>query len=212
TAPIREFSTPLLTSRGNPELDPQFTNSVELNYTRTLEKGSLSGGVFVRNINNEINRVITPDPQNPERQVMSWQNFSDNTAYGFELSANYKLTDWWDIQPAGDFTNIAQRGLLAVRNPVTDLYDMTERRVNVSAFNARINNNFKATKSLRFLLFGFYRSDVQYVQFRNSEMYKMDVGGRYSFWKDKATVSIRFNDVFKTMRSEFTGEHPFPTR
>jgi hypothetical protein len=27
-------------------------------------------------------------------------------------------------------------------------------------------------------------------------MYKIDAGGRYSFLNDKATVSLRFNDVF----------------
>src|SRR5690606_15482899 len=63
TRPYREFATPRLTAIGNPELDPQFTNSIEVNYTRTLEKGSISAGVFVRDIRNEINRVIYVDPQ-----------------------------------------------------------------------------------------------------------------------------------------------------
>src|SRR5690606_11862043 len=124
TTPIREFNTPPLPSRGNPGLDPQFPNSVELNYTRAPEKGSISGGIFARNINNEINRVITPDPENDEKQIMSFQNFSDNTAYGFEMSANYRITGWWDIQPAVDFSNISQRGLLSVLNPATNTYDM----------------------------------------------------------------------------------------
>ena len=48
TKPIREFSTPLVTSYGNQELRPQFTNSVEMNYTKTLEKGSVTAGVFVQ--------------------------------------------------------------------------------------------------------------------------------------------------------------------
>ena len=34
--PIREWSTPQITSVGNPDLRPQFTNSYELNYTRRL--------------------------------------------------------------------------------------------------------------------------------------------------------------------------------
>jgi hypothetical protein len=38
TKPIREFATPRVTSVGNPELDPQFTNSIELNYTKTIKR------------------------------------------------------------------------------------------------------------------------------------------------------------------------------
>ena len=210
TKPIREFSTPRVTSIGNPELQPQFTNSVELNYTKTVSKGSITTGVFVRTINNEINRVLYPDPQNQDKQIMSYDNFDTNTAYGFEASLNYKINSWWDIQPAVDFSSITQKGLVSMFNTTTNSYDFVTKEVNASAFNARFNSNFKATKSLRFLLFGFYRSGVDGVQFNGKEMYKIDAGGRYSFLKDKATLSVRFNDIFDTMKAGFYGDNPYP--
>ncbi len=212
TKPIREFSSPRLTSIGNPELDPQFTNSIEFNYTKTLAKGSLTTGLFVRSIQNEINRIIYPDPQNQDQQILSFDNFDNNTAYGFEVSMNYKINSWWDIQPAIDYSNINQKGLVSVMNTTTNSFDLVTKEVAAAAFNARFNSNFKATKNLRFLLFGFYRSGVDGVQFNNKEMYKIDTGGRYSFLKDKATLSIRFNDVFNTMKAGFNGENPYPQR
>lgn len=111
TKPIREFSTPLVTSFGNQELEPQFTNSVELNYTKTIEKGSITGGVYYRLINNEISRVLYPNEttENPDDLIMSFDNYDNNTAFGFELSANYKITKWWDIQPSIDFSSISQK-------------------------------------------------------------------------------------------------------
>lgn len=210
TKPIREFSTPRVTSIGNPELDPQFTNSIELNYTKTITKGSFTTGLFVRSINNEINRILYPDPQNQDQQIMSFDNFDNNTAYGFEVSLNYKINSWWDIQPAIDFSSINQKGLVSVFNSTSNSFDLVSKEVTASAFNARFNSNFKATKSLRFLLFGFYRSGVDGVQFNGKEMYKIDAGGRYSFLKDKATLSFRFNDVFDTMKAGFDGQNPYP--
>ena len=210
TKPIREFSTPRVTSIGNPELDPQFTNSIELNYTKTIAKGTFTTGLFVRSIHNEINRILYPDPENQDQQIMSFDNFDNNTAYGFEVSLNYKINSWWDIQPAIDFSSINQKGLVSVLNTSSNSFDLVSKEVTASAFNARFNSNFKATKSLRFLLFGFYRSGVDGVQFNGKEMYKIDAGGRYSFLKDKATLSVRFNDIFNTMKAGFDGQNPYP--
>lgn len=210
TSPIREFSTPLVTSVGNPELDPQFTNSVEVNYTRKLEKGSVSAGVFLRNIQDEINRILYPDPENENKQIMTYDNFDDNTAFGFEVSANYKITRWWDVQPAVDFSSIKQQGLVSLRNEDTGEFEFTTKKVTASALNARLNSNFKATKNLSFLVFGFYRSKVDGIQFNPQAMYKADIGARYSFLSNKATVSVRWNDIFYTQRFRFEGDNPYP--
>ncbi|MBD3582432.1 TonB-dependent receptor domain-containing protein [Flavobacterium selenitireducens] len=210
TSPIREFATPLVTGIGNPELDPQFTNSVELNYTRKLEKGSLSTGVFVRNIQDEINRILYPDPENPNKQIMTYDNFDNNTAFGFEISANYKITSWWDVQPAVDFSSINQQGLVSRRIGETDEFELYTRKVTFAALNARMNSNFKATKQLSFLLFGFYRSGTEGIQMNPRSMWKADMGARYSMLDNKLTVSVRWNDMFHTQRFRFTSDNPYP--
>lgn len=212
TKPVREFATPLVTSVGNPELDPMFTNSAEFNYTRTTKIGTITTGVYLRNIQQEISRILYPDPEDPElSQILTFDNYKDNTAYGFEASANLNITKWWDMQPAVDFSNIRQRGVVGIVDDAGET-EFVEKLVNVAAFNGRLNNNFKATKALRFLLFGFYRSGVDRVQNYSKAMYKIDMGGRYSFLSDKASVSVRLNDVFNNMAFRFRGDVPTPTR
>lgn len=210
TKPIREFSTPTITSLGNPELNPQFTNSIEVNYTRTIKQGSVTAGVFGRIINDQISRVLLIDPENPDKQILTYQNFDNSTAFGFEASANYKITKWWDIQPSVDFSSISQKGIVEIYNPDTEEDSFVSKEVTSAALNARINSNFRATKSLRFLLFGFYRGSVEGIQFTSKEMYKIDAGARYTFLKDQATVSLRFNDIFDTQRFAFEGDNPHP--
>ncbi|MEN2415010.1 TonB-dependent receptor domain-containing protein [Flavobacterium mesophilum] len=212
TKPIREFSTPLVTSYGNPELRPQFTNSVEVNYTKTLDKGSVTAGVFVRSINDQISRTLSPDPNDPSgyKQILSYTNYDHNSAYGFDVSLNYKLTKWWDIQPSIDFSSIKQQGVVFEFDPTTSTSVPHERAVTTTAFNARMNSNFKPTKRLSFLLFGFYRGPVEDVQQNRHEMYKMDIGTRYTLLDNKMNISVRFNDVFKTMKYAFDGIYPYP--
>ena len=207
TNPIREFSTPTLTSKGNISLRPQFTNSVEINYTKTVSKGSFTAGVFYRIINDEISRIVVPNPDEVGKDLLTFNNFDKNTAFGFEASANYKLTKWWDVQPSVDYSNISQKGTVFTIDESTGAAYPIVREVAVSAFNARFNANFKATKQLRFLLFGFYRGEVEGVQSTRLPMYKVDAGGRYTFANDKATVSLRFNDIFNTMKFAFESDY-----
>ncbi|MGL2994817.1 TonB-dependent receptor domain-containing protein [Flavobacterium sp. TSSA_36] len=212
TKPIREFATPLVTSFGNPELRPQFTNSIEVNYTKVLTKGSITAGVFVRSINDQISRILYPDENDPsgQRQILTYTNFDNNTASGFEVSANYKITKWWDIQPAIDFSSIKQQGVVFQFDPTTNTSKPLERNVTVSAFNGRLNSNFKANKRLSFLLFGFYRGSVDGLQNNSKEMYKIDSGARYTLLDNKMNISVRFNDMFNTMRYAFDAEYPYP--
>lgn len=214
TKPIREFATPLVTSFGNPELLPQFTNSIEVNYTKVLTKGSITAGVFVRSINDQISRILYPDENDPsgQRQILTYTNFDNNTASGFEVSANYKITKWWDIQPAIDFSSIKQQGVVFQFDPTSNSSKPLERNVTVSAFNGRLNSNFKANKRLSFLLFGFYRGSVDGLQNNSKEMYKIDSGARYTLLDNKMNISVRFNDMFNTMRYAFDAAYPFPQK
>ncbi|TCN56448.1 TonB-dependent receptor [Flavobacterium circumlabens] len=212
TKPIREFSTPLVTSLGNPELRPQFTNSVEVNYTKTLEKGSFTAGVFVRQINDQISRILYPDVADltGKKQIMSFTNYDSNTAYGFEASFNYKITKWWDISPSIDFSSINQQGILFLYDRPSKMSNPIERKITVSAFNARMNSNFKVNKRLSFLLFGFYKGPSDGLQNNSHEMYKMDIGSRYTLLDNKMNISVRFNDVFNTMKYAFDTMYPYP--
>ncbi|AWH83716.1 TonB-dependent receptor [Flavobacterium album] len=210
---IREFSTYLLTSIGNPQLVPQFTNSVEVNYTKMFGQGSsVTGGVYYRFINDEINRIFYPNdatPDNDQDQIMTFGNFDKNSAFGFEVSANYKIFKWWDIQPAVDFSSISQQGRVSIQTS-PDVFEFQNRKVDVNAFNARLNSNFRVNQRLSFLLFGFYRGPVNGVQNLSKEMYKIDSGARYTLLDNKMSLSVRFNDMFRTMRYGFSASNPFP--
>lgn len=198
-SPIREISTPTITILGNPELDPQFTNSMEFNYTRKLLKGSLTGGVFFRNINDIINQVINEDPSDPDNLIISYGNFDDSNAYGLELNSTYNLTPWWNTNVSFELYNQEQRGLVGLE------YHEVEN----TTFNARMNNSFKITEALRLQLFGYYRAKSEELQFVTEPFYFFNLGGRYSFLDDRASISLNFNDVFNTQEFMSISEQPY---
>jgi len=212
--PIREWSTPQISSYGNEELLPQFTNSYELNYTRRLEHGSLTFGVYYRAIEDEINQVFYVDRLDLTKQILTYDNFDNTSAYGFEISSNYKPLSWWNINASVDMYTQTQRGLTELLIPEDndiDVDDIVTQEVEVDnlALNARLNNNFTVTKNLSLSLFGFYRGKNESLQMTSDPMYFVNTGARYSFAGGKGSFSLNFNDVFDTMKFSFKGERPY---
>ena len=212
--PIREWSTPLISSFGNTELQPQFTNSMEANYTRNLEKGSITGGVFYRAISDEINRALFVDRNDFSKQILTYDNFDDTSAYGVEVSANYKPTKWWSFNTSFDLYSQIQSGFAesldsAIENPTEDDIITEYGEVNVLTYNFRMFNNFKVTKALTLSAFGFYRGENQTLQFKVEPMYFVNIGARYSLWDGRGTFSVNYNDIFDTMKFAFEGESPY---
>ncbi|RZV68797.1 MAG: TonB-dependent receptor [Flavobacteriaceae bacterium] len=212
--PLPEWNTPLISSFGNQELQPQFTNSVEVNYTRNLEKGSVTAGVFYRLVEDEISRAVFVDRSNLNRIILTYDNFDNTSAYGIEFSSNYRPTTWWSINGSFDLysqtqTSISER--LTVPTDVATINDIVIESVDVDnvAWNFRMFNNFKVSKSLSFSAFGFYRGQNRNIQFEMKPMYFVNVGMRYSFLDSKATFSFNYNDIFNTMRFGFDGDRPF---
>lgn len=218
--PIREWSTPRVSSFGNTELQPQFTNSAEANYTRQLKKGSITAGVFYRIIEDNINRFVAIDRTNISagNSILSYDNFDNTSAYGIELSSNYRPTKWWNFNASFDLYSQSQTGIteyIDTNNLSTATVDDIETRkteVENVVWNFRMFNNFKATKNLSLSLFAMYRGEEQGVQFLRKPMYFVNTGVRYTFMEDnRATISFNYNDIFNTMRFEFETDTPYPS-
>jgi outer membrane receptor protein involved in Fe transport len=199
--PIREWSTPRITSVGNPELRPQFTNSFELNYTRKIKKGSVSFGTFYRKVNDNITRILNTDPLDNDKVLLSFTNTDSSDRYGFEASFNYAVAKWWRINASTDLYTQNESGTA----------NDDELEVRNTAFNARISNSFKATKNLRFQLFAMYRGGGRSIQFETDPMTMVNIGSSLNVLKGKGTISFRVNDIFESMRFKFKTTNPYPS-
>nr|WP_233244017.1 outer membrane beta-barrel family protein [Tamlana fucoidanivorans] len=219
--PIREWSTPLISSFGNTNLQPQFTNSIETNYTRQFEKGSITAGVFYRIIEDNISRYVYIDRTDISsgKVILSFDNFSNTSAYGFELSSNYRVAKWWSLNGSFDLYSQTQKGITEYLDtddlPNATPEDIVREEIEVDnvIWNLRLFNNFKASKKLSFSLFGLYRGQQKGIQFTRKPMYFVNTGLRYSFMEDdRATFSFNYNDIFNTMQFAFEGRTPYPSR
>ena len=204
--PTREWSTPLITSIGNPSVLPQFTNSYEANYTRKIKNGSVTFGAFYRVINENISRVTYNDPNDPNnvKQILSWTNFEDTDAYGLEFSLNYKIAKWWSVNSSMDFYSQKQMGTV-------DLVDPNAQKIEVTneVFNARVNNSFKVSKRLNVQLFAMYRGPKEDIQWKVENMWMVNTGASLQVFDGKGSINFRVNDIFRGMKFAFNSDRPF---
>ena len=204
--PIRERSTPQIDFIGNPELNPQFTNSIELNYTRKTKLGSITSGVFYRHISDEITRMVFENPADPEKLILSFDNQADNNAYGIEVSGSLEFTKWYSANFGVDAYNRTVKGYY---NEIENGVLITQYiEANTTTFNARINNSFKANKNLRFQLTGMYRGPDLNITAQVKSMWRVDTGASLTVLKGKGTVTARVSDVFNSMYFSFERSEP----
>ena len=103
--PFPDFSDSLLLSRGNPDLLPEFTNSVEMSYQNVFSKGhnilasiyyKYATDLITRYQFSEFNELIGRDVI-----VSTYRNSNSSTAYGLELTV--KNTFWEKIDLTSNF-------------------------------------------------------------------------------------------------------------
>ncbi|WP_242132722.1 TonB-dependent receptor domain-containing protein [Aestuariivivens marinum] len=222
--PIKEWSAPLISSYGKQDLEPQFTNSIELNYTRNLNnrKGSVTAGLFYRAISDEINRVLFVDRTDVTsgRVILSHDNFDNTSAFGIEISSNYRPFKWWSINSSFDLYSQTQKGIaenikdgVLLENATISDIETNVTEVDNAAWNLRMFNNYSLNQKLTLTAFGFYRGENKSLQFDVNPMYFVNLGMRYSFLEDnRATFGFNYNDIFNTMKFSFDGQRPYPSK
>ncbi len=197
--PIQEWNSPLSIAVGNRNLVPQFTNSFELNYTRTLEKGSINLGAFYRKTSNIIGRVFNKDATNEDRQIITYANFDSAESYGFEFSSNFKPFSWWTLRPSANLYFQDNQGFVNNNLEIA----------NNTLFTARISNNFKATNKLRFSLSTSYRGNNETVLATINDYFLVNIAARYSVLKGNGSISLRGTDIFNGYKIDFLTTNPF---
>lgn len=197
--PIQEWTSPLSVSKGNRKLKPQYTNSFDANYTKTLKKGYLTFGVFFRKTSDKIGRIINKDILNIDRQIISYANYNSAESYGLEFSASYKPTTWWTIRPSSSLYIQDSQGIINNKNET----------IKNTLFRAVVSNSFKASKKLSFQLSGSYRGKSKDIQFKVAPYVLINASARLSILNGNGSLSLRGTDIFDGYKLDFSATNPF---
>ncbi|MEM8894403.1 MAG: TonB-dependent receptor, partial [Bacteroidota bacterium] len=106
--PFFTFSDARNIRTGNPDLDPEYTDSYEFGYLKTFENSSLYAGIYYRHSTGVIQRISEVDEDGITYTFPV--NLSTRDSYGLEVNGSLEASDWWTINGNFNFFSSATTG------------------------------------------------------------------------------------------------------
>lgn len=193
--PFVDYSDRLNLSKGNPKLQPEFINSLELSHYLFLKSTSINTTVFYRNRTDIITRFTTL--LNDSTTMMTYDNVDKSTSYGAELVVSQTLAKWWKLTLSGSMYQNSYNSSIALDPDLLQDFNWNARLMSI--FNIKKYGDLQLSANYRSPMvtigtMGFMRAGVG--QGRMSATYSMDLGGKVNLWKDNLHLRFRVSDMF----------------
>lgn len=226
--PFYDISDSLNISKGNPGLNPEFTNSLELSYSKIFKnRDNFIASIYFKHTDNLITTFQAlefVDLIGETVPVVTYINANQSYVSGLELTSRNKIAKWWDLT--------SNANLYTAK---IDLKDQADPDQFMSYF-LKINNSFKLPKNFTVQLSGDYQSKRISAPGGTSggggrggyggggmfggggsasqgfirPNYGVDAAVRYEFLKNKvASIGLSVNDIFRTRKFDSHTESPF---
>ncbi len=195
-SPMTSFSNNRRFRVGNPNLQPEFTDSYELGFLQNMSSSSIYYGVYYRYTDQLIQRVTLP-PNELLQTVTIPYNAGISRAFGVEVNVSQDFTEWYRLSGNVNFYRQESNGVLG------DTLRLDAKAVTLSS---RINNNFTLSDRLTAQVNYWYRAPEQRAQGRRLSMSSLDLGLSYDVLNNNGTVSLNVRDLFNTRKYRYTTE------
>ncbi len=208
--PFVDITDPVNLNQGNPQLQPEFTNSFEFNYNTKYKNGSFLGVLYFRNNQRDITRFsdtitaaqyqqLNNAAVDPNAILNTFINAQYTNRFGAEFTLQHKVGTDFDLTPS---VNMQYRKVKAIVGGL----DLSNQGFNWEG-KLIANYRFPTTKTSLFKnlsvqMVGEYESMEVTAQGKTIEQYSIDLAFRKDFLKDKkASLTLAVNDVFNTNRN-----------
>ena len=169
--------------QGNPNLQPEFTDSYEITGIFILGKTSLNIGVYHRYTTDIIERIsFFEDNVNITRP----ENIGTNKIIGIELNTKYSPAKWLTFNIDFNYNTFSREGF----------FEETTFDFSADQWYSKILTKIKLPWEIDFEAIGNYRSSVQTVQGRIKDIAFLDLGVRKKILKGKAVLNLSVRNAF----------------
>jgi outer membrane receptor protein involved in Fe transport len=174
---------------GNPDLQPEFTDSYEITSILLMAKFSLNGSIYHRFTTDVVERVSTFENNVNTTTPM---NIGTNATTGFELTGKYDPKKWLSFNGDFNINGFDRKGE----------FEETSFDFSGNQWTSRLSAKFKLPYDIELETSGNYRSGYQTVQGDVSGFAFADFGARKKLVKGKLVANVSIRDIFESRISE----------
>lgn len=174
---------------GNPDLQPEFTDSYEITSIYKVGKVSMNLGVFYRHTEDVVERVVAFEDN---VSISRPENIGINNTTGIEFNAKYIPTNWLSFTNDFNFSHFVREGDFEGTS-----FDFTGDQ-----WSTRLMGKVKLPADIDVEFIGNYVSGFRTLQQEITEKLFLDFGARKKIFKGKAILNLSIRDVFASRISE----------
>jgi len=173
--------------QGNPALEPEYIDAMELGFIHSREKSQLSLEGYYRIKHNKVER--TREVYEEGILLQTFTNVGTDYSLGMEALYNIGLFPWWELNLMGDLYNYRIES------------ESNGSPIDYRSFNwgTRVNNTFNIAKRIRVQLDGNYNSATVTTQGEDKGYYSFNAAVRSDFLDKSLSLVLQVRDVFSTM-------------
>lgn len=200
--------------RGNPDLNPTYTNSFELSYITSVGKLMVTPSIFYQKTTDMINQFQRQSfNENGERIFITRPiNIGEEQRYGLDLTATYRPYRWWNLMFNVNLFGYDRSGFYQESNeykdPVTGaiLTKIDSQDFSGDGFSSRgrLSSNFTLPADFKVQLAANYMGAIKTAQQKTEDNLSMDFSLSKDLFNKKATLTFNIRDVFDSRKMEMT--------
>ena len=192
--PRQDFSDSTNIEFGNPNLLPQYSSSMELNYLKNWDAHTISAGLYYRFADGVIQSIRYIDG---DVMKTTFINISKRQEAGLEIVGKNRLFN--NILQLTTTANFYYNNISAATytNPISGISIYIPEQ-NVFVGSVRLNAQFMFTKTFSGQISGRYSSPRVVAQGQRTHNYSIDLGLRKTFFDKKLAISLRVRDLLNS--------------
>ena len=194
---FRNTSDASMVSFGNPELTPEYTHSISLNFLKTWQEHTLSISTYYRPTTDVMQRIRYQNADDG-MMYMTTMNLTKRQSLGVELIGKNKLFRILDLTTTvnGYYNKLDGFSYVIDGQTVTGESDKS------FSWDARMLASLILPYDISLQLTGNYRSRGVITQGYRKPNASLDLGFRKNFFNKTIAVAINWRDVFNTRHWE----------
>lgn len=191
---------------GNPALRPQFTNSFELGYKTSWDKGYFYSAAYHRFADGTITRISSIAP-NSNLIYAIFQNAGRSYNTGLEIVLTQEVAKWYSFNlNLNGYHNQINAFSVENKYPVPNTFSADKQEI--YSGNVKMNNTFHFPNNIDAQITAIYLAPDIIPQGKIKSRFSLDVGLKKAVQKGKGELYLNGTDLLNTMiiKKEIQGQ------